>query len=467
MDTKLYFLGAAGCVTGSQYLIETGRAKVLVDCGLFQERQVAGRNWEAFACIPAELDAVLLTHAHLDHCGLIPRLINQGFKGPVFCTSPTADIAKIVMADSGRLQEEDVRFKWKRHQREGRTSPHPYVPLYTGEEAEAAAQQLETVPFEKEVTIAEGVTAFFRESGHILGAASIRVTLNGDRGPRTIVFSGDIGRKDMPIIRDPSLFHEADYLVMESTYGDKSHEGTDHIPGQLAEVIQDTLARGGNVVVPSFAVERAQDLLFFLSGLRREKKIPHLMVFLDSPMAVAVTEVFRRHEDLFDEPTVKLLESHQHPCDFPGLRLSRTIQESKAINSIAGGVVIIAGSGMCTGGRIKHHLRANLGRKGSTILFVGYQSPGTLGRQILDGEPVVRIHGQACPVYARVARLDGFSAHAGQSELVEWATGFQRPPKRLFLTHGDPAASRVLAGVLQSRGMSVEIPEHRQVVTLG
>lgn len=464
---KLTPLGAARNVTGSCSLLETDSSRVLIDCGYFQERKFQHRNWDEFPVSPGSIDAVLLTHAHLDHCGRLPRLVAQGFRGRILATSASRDIAAIVLRDSARLQEEDLRQKKKRHSHEGRVSPHPYEPLYTKEDAEDAISLFETVPYGESVEVAAGLRASWHEAGHILGACSIRVEAD-EAGGRTssILFSGDVGRKGMPLIRDPAVPPAADVVVLESTYGDRVHDTHASIPDQLADILNSTHRAGGNLVIPSFAVERTQDLFYHFSGLLAAKRIPATLVFLDSPMAVRVTEVFQRHRDLFDEETRELLAGGHSPCDFPGLKMSRTREQSKAINQIRGTVCVIAGSGMCTGGRIKHHLRTNLPREESTILFVGYQAVGTLGRQILERPRSVRVLGQEVEVRARVEQIQGFSGHADRNELKAWLAALPTRPRRVLLNHGEESVSlEFAAGIAAETGLEVEVPEYgKQVV---
>lgn len=469
MDLSLQFLGAAKNVTGSCTLIRAGSLHLLVDCGLYQERDFKPRNWESFPVPPKQIDAVLLTHAHLDHCGRIPRLVKEGFRGPIFCTAATADIAAIIMQDSAKIQEEDIKHKKARHEREGRESPYPYEPLYTMEDADQAIALLSPVPHPAEdVPVADGITATFRGAGHIFGSTCIRLRIEQDGASRTLLFSGDIGRHDMPIIKDPEPFHEADIVVMESTYGNRTHTRVADLPAELARVINETHARGGNVVIPSFAVERTQELLYHLHALLREDRIPHLMTFVDSPMAIRVIDVFKKHPELFDEETMELIHQGIHPCDLPGLTLSNTVDESKAINHIRGTAVIIAGSGMCTGGRIKHHLKNNISRPESTVLFVGYQAAGTLGRVILNRPERVRIHGAEQELKAHVEQLTGFSAHADRDELLRWVTALRSPPRAVFITHGETEVATSFSEFLQDKtGWTCHVPEYMEEVAIG
>jgi metallo-beta-lactamase family protein len=467
MNIKLSFLGAAQNVTGSQYLVETDNAKFLVDCGLYQERELTGRNWSPFLMPPENLDAVLLTHAHLDHCGLLPKLVREGFNRAIYCTDATAEITRIMLLDSGKIQEEDADFKRRRHQKENRKGPYPEVPLYTKDDAEAVYPLFSPVKYGQAVRIGDGIEAAFYDAGHVLGSSMVRLKIEQNGESRTILFSGDIGRRNKPILNDPTFFDEADYVITESTYGDRLLEPPQDAANQLAEAINTTVKRGGNVVIPSFALERSQELLYYLNKFRLEGRIPHLMVFVDSPMAVEVTGVFERHPELFDQEMKELLRQQKSPFDFPGLNLTGTVEESKAINHIGGSVIIIAGSGMCTGGRIKHHLVNNISREESTVVFVGYQAAGTLGRQIVDGAKRVRILGQYYPIKAGITQLNGFSAHADRDGLVRWLSSLRKPPRRVFVTHGELDASQHLAGLIRSRrGWEAIVPSYQEQVFL-
>jgi metallo-beta-lactamase family protein len=469
--TSIRFLGAARNVTGSSYLVEHRGGRVLVDCGLYQERKFRERNWAPFAVDPESIDAVLLTHAHLDHCGLLPRLVREGFSGPICCTPATAEIARIVLLDSARIQEEDAEFKRRRHEKEGRKGPHPEEPLYGEEDAERTLPLFRTVGYNSPTPVAGGISASFFEAGHILGSSMIRLELDGTAAAgearRSVVFSGDIGQWDKPIIENPTVFSEADYVVMESTYGDRTHEDPGEVEDLLAEAVNKTRRDGGNLLIPSFALERTQEVLYQLNLLLQAGRIPHLMVFVDSPMAVSVTEVFKDHPELFDDAMQELMQAGHSPFSFSGLKMTRSVEQSKAINHIRGTSIIIAGSGMCTGGRIKHHLVHNIYRKESTILFVGYQAEGTLGRQILSGAREVRILGQTWRRRAGIRRISGFSAHADQPALLRWLGGLKRPPRRLFLTHGEADAIRVLAEKIdREKGWKPVAPEYGQKVDL-
>ena len=458
MRIKLSFLGAARNVTGSRYLLETDNTRLLVDCGLYQEREFRSRNWEPFPIPPSTLDAVLLTHAHVDHCGLIPKLVGDGFRGRIYCTEATSEIAQIILLDSAHLQEEDAEFKRKRHERENRRGPFPEIPLYTVDDAKASFPLFLPVKYGAPTQIGNGVEATFYDAGHVLGSSMIKVEVSQGGEKRTIIFSGDVGRWNRPILRDPNVFSKTDYIVVESTYGDRVHAQAD-ISDSLADIVNSTYKAGGNIIVPSFALERTQEVLYYLNDLLIEDRIPHLMVFLDSPMATNITEVFKHHSELFDQEMIKLLRHNKSPFDFPGFKMVQTVDESKSLNHIAGTVLIIAGSGMCTGGRVKYHLVSNISRRESTILFVGYQAIGTLGRQIVDGAKQVRILGQQFPVRARIAQIHGFSSHADRDELLRWLSGLIIAPKHLFVVHGEANVAEQFGEFLREKtGWKVSVP---------
>lgn len=463
MDLKLRFLGAAGNVTGSRYLLEANGKKILIDCGLYQEREFQDRNWNPSPIPPADIDAAILTHAHLDHCGLLPRLVKEGYNGNIYATDATIDIAKIVLADCAKINEEDAQFKRKRHEKEGRQGPHPVLPLYTLPEAEKVFPLFTECEYNKPLQIGPGIELEFIEVGHILGASSVKLTVKQENESRTIVFSGDVGRWDMPILRDPALVGNADYVICESTYGDRLHALQADIPNELANIINTAVKAKGNIVIPSFAIERTQDLIYYLAQLLKANKIPHLRIFVDSPMAVRVSDIFKRHPHLFDRDTTQLLRSYR----MPGLTMVRSIADSKSINHIRGSAIIIAGAGMCNGGRIKHHLVKNLPRKQCTVLFVGYQASGTLGRIILDGAKQVRILGEEYPVNARIERISGFSAHADKDELVRWLTSVIGKPRHVFVTHGEPEASNALSQHIRNTlGWESSVPQYLDTVQL-
>ena len=460
---RLQFLGATRQVTGSRYLLEAGGTRLLIDCGLFQEREYLGRNWEDSPVPPGDIDHVVLTHAHLDHSGLIPRLVSQGFNGSVIGTRATVELAGIVLRDAGKIQEEDAAHKRRRHRMEGRHGPHPEIPLYTRQDAEAALPLFRGVSYEENVYLTDDVCLCFRDAGHILGSSMLEVTVKESGRLRRIAFSGDVGQWNKPLLQDPSMVTGADYVVVESTYGDSNHRNDGDVEEALRDAVNRAVERGGNLIVPTFAIERAQEILYYLSLLVRKDHIPHLLVFLDSPMAVNVTDVFLRFTECLDEETHRLLRSDQDPFAFPGLTLVRSVEESKAINRIRGTCIIMAGSGMCTGGRVKHHLEHQISRRGTTVLFVGYQARGTLGRQILEGHEEVRIHGRMHPVRAAIEQIHGFSAHADRDDLLHWLGGMGRAPRQTFVTHGEAEVSAALAGTVRERlGWEVQVPEYGQ-----
>jgi len=467
MQIRLKFLGAAQNVTGSRHLLEVNGARVLVDCGLYQERQLRARNWDPFPISAESIDAVLLTHAHLDHCGFLPKLVREGFKGKIYCNTATAEIAKIILLDAAHLQEEDAEFKRRRHEREGRKGPYPEVPLYTTADAEACFPLFSPVRYREVIQLGNGVEATFYDAGHILGSSIIRAKVRQDGQERIILFSGDIGRPDRPIVCDPTVFDKADYVLIESTYGDRVHKDTEDIKKLIGNVINSTKKAGGNIIVPSFALERSQEVLYYINELLLENTIPRLMVFLDSPMAAKITEVFQHHPELFDEEMAEFVNQHKSPFNLRGLQVVGSSEESKAINHIKGTVMVIAGSGMCTGGRIKHHLVNNITRPQSTIMFVGYQALGTLGRQIVDGARKVRILGQKYKVKAKVVRIHGFSAHADRDELLNWLRELEAAPRGVFVVHGETESAKAFGNYVRKKtGWDVTVPAYEDEVVL-
>lgn len=464
---KLQFLGAARQVTGSQYYVEADGAKAIVDCGMFQERNLLERNWEPSPLPLREVDAVLLTHAHLDHCGLAPKLVRDGLRAPIYATSASADLVEIVWRDSAQIQLEDASFKQKRHRQEGRQSKYPVQPLYTMKDVERTLPLLRPAPYFEEVPINDGLSAVFHEAGHILGSAMIELKFADGGRTRRILFSGDIGQRDKPFVRDPSVFDEADVLVMESTYGQRDHENHGDLETQLAKIVREAFDRGGKLIIPIFAIERAQELVYHLSRLLRAKQIPETLVFLDSPMAADVVEVFREHRECYDEETKAMIASGGTPLGFPGLRTLRTADESKQINALHGPAIIMATSGMCVAGRIKHHLAHHISDPTCTVLFVGYQAVGTLGRQILDGQKIVRIHGFDRKVRAHIEQLHGASGHADRKALMEWLRHFKKPPRQLFITHGEETSALGLAEEIRNTfGWEATVPQWMETVTI-
>jgi metallo-beta-lactamase family protein len=464
---KLHFLGANRQVTGSRYCLDVNDRQVLIDCGMFQERAYADRNW-APSPIPArEIDALLLTHVHIDHSGLIPKLVREGFSGPIYCTQPSAQLAEVLLRDAAGIQMEEASYKEHRHRKEGRQSKYPYRPLFDMRDVEQCLPLFRGVDYGQKVVLGEGLSVRFFDAGHILGSAMLEVTVADSAGERKILFSGDVGQWNKPLVRDPTLFEQADYVVMETTYGDRLHEETEDVETQLAAVVNETVQRGGNVVIPTFAVERAQELIYHFGRLIRARRIPAVDVFLDSPMAVDVTDTFRRFQECLDAETMQMIVSKQSPFAFPGLRMVRTTDDSKKINTLRAPSIIMASSGMCTAGRIKFHLRMNVERPESTLLFVGYQSQGTLGRQIVEGQNRVRIHGTMHHVRARVAQIHGLSGHADSAGLMRWLSHLRTAPQRVFLAHGEESVSENFAAAIAEKlKWNTTIPAYQDVVDL-
>lgn len=465
---KLHFLGANRQVTGSCYMLEVAEKRLMIDCGMFQERAFLERNWKPLPITPASLSGVLLSHGHLDHVGLLPKLVREGFKQRIVATPATNDLTRIILQDAARIQEEDAAYKAKRHKRENRKGPHPIRPLYTPADADRVLPLLTDVPYGIPIDLEElPITVTFHDAGHILGSAILQLDIQDGATQHRIVFTGDLGPYDKILMHDPTPITKADTLIMESTYAQRTHCDEMPVDQALEQAITEAIADGGNVVIPTFAVERAQELLYYLGKLFHEKRLPRLPVFIDSPMAINVTELFHRYRTLLDADTQDMIQRGMDPLQFEQLHLTRTVEQSKAINAIKGTAVILAGSGMCTGGRIKHHLIANIERSESTILFVGYQAHGTLGRQIVDGEPLVRIFGHKRPVRAKIREIHGLSAHADHDDLLRWLDKFDLWPQRVFLTHGEENdALRFAHELTETRGLNVQVPHYAQAVEI-
>ena len=463
----LSFWGGVGTVTGSKYLIETERASVLVDCGLFQGyKELRERNWEDPPFSPAALDAVLITHAHVDHTAYLPRLVSLGFHGPVYCSRGTADLLKILLPDSARIQEEDAEYR----NRKGLTSHQPALPLYTEEDARAALELLRPQPNNGEAReVAPGFRAGFRVAGHILGSSLVLVEVEGagkDGAGRKVLFSGDLGHYDQPIIRDPEPPPACDYMLVESTYGDREHAPEDP-KDELARIVNETAERGGALLIPAFAVGRTQEIVYLIRELEDEKRIPVLPVRVDSPMAAAATRVYNQRTEEHDEEYASILAQRRHPIRTRLMQTASTREESKRINEERGPRIIVSASGMMTAGRVLHHAQRILPDERSTVLFVGFQAAGTTGRRILDGEREVRIFKRPVPVRCRVERIGGFSAHADWKEVLRWLEGMPSAPRRSFTTHGEPEAAAAMADHIRERyGWTVEAPHYGQRVEL-
>jgi metallo-beta-lactamase family protein len=442
MSATLTFLGAAGTVTGAKFLVEAPGARLLLECGMFQGlRELRARNWSPPPLDVGSLDAVVLSHAHIDHSGYLPRLVREGFGGPIFCAPGTADLLGVMLPDAARLQEEEAEFRNRTHA----TRYDPALPLFTTEDAERALALVRPVPFTTRFAPAPGVEARLLVSGHILGASIVEVTTAG----RRLVYSGDLGRYGVRVMRDPDPVSEADVLLVESTYGNRSHppgDGSD----ALVEAIERAVARSGCLLVPAFAVGRTQDLLYMLRELEDARRIPALPVHLDSPMGIAATAIYARHPEEHDEAATRIAGAGGRPFVPANFAVSQSADDSKRLNGLAGPAIVIAGSGMATGGRILHHLRHRLPDPRTTVLFVGYQAAGTRGRLLRDGADRLRIFGEDVPVRATILATDALSAHADRDEILRWMGGFRRPPTATFTVHGEPAAAIALRDAIEA-----------------
>ena len=473
---KLTFLGAAREVTGSSYLVEADGVRFLVDCGMFQGgRETREKNRRAFAFDPRTIDFVILTHAHIDHSGLLPRLVALGFKGAIHTTRATCDLLAVMLPDSAHIQEKEAEYANLNRFRQGmakgegaRGALRETAPLYTVAQAQASLKQLNRVDYDLEIAPHPRVRFIFRDAGHILGSAIVELWVGEGARRRKIVFSGDLGQPARPLLRDPTHIHEADYLVVESTYGNRDHKSMESTQDELVYALNDTLERkGGNVVVPAFAVGRTQDMLYLLADLTRQGRIPKLTVFVDSPMATAATEITYKHMALLDEETHALMGRHGGAAHFRKLSFVEDVEESKALDRIKGGAVIISASGMCEAGRIKFHLRANLPRRESTILITGFQAAGTFGRRLVDGAKRVRLLGEDISVRADIYTLGGLSAHADRTALLGWLGHFRNKPRQVFVVHGEEAVANGFTDTLRERlGWNAIAPAAGQSIDL-
>jgi metallo-beta-lactamase family protein len=462
--TTLQFLGGTGTVTGSKFLLETGGDRVMIDCGLFQGlKELRLRNWAPLPINPASVSSVLLTHAHIDHSGYLPRFVRDGFSGSIYATRGTSDLLDILLPDSARLQEEDAAYANRR----AFSKHHPALPLYTEKDARAALKQVQSVAYNWEISLGKRLKARFISSGHILGSSFISVEITEpDRAPIKILFSGDVGRYDEPILNDPSSIADADYLLVESTYGDRLHEKTNP-KERLAEIINAAVKRNGKIIIPAFAVGRTQLLVYYLRELEAEGRIPILPVAVDSPMAAAATRIYARHKEDHDSAMQRLDEEEQSALATRRFSLVHTPNGSKALDTQSGPAIIISASGMATGGRILHHLAHFLPDPLSTVVLVGHQAEGTRGWRLQEGEKEIKIHGNWVPVRARIENIGSLSAHADQSELMRWLTGFKRPPRTTFIIHGESNASMALREqITQKLGWQAVIPVDQQILVL-
>ncbi len=462
---RITVLGAGKRVTGSMYLVETQNARFLVDAGQFQgEADAEDLNRHDLPFGPGDLDFIVITHSHLDHIGRLPLLVHRGIEAPIYASAATRDLTGIMLLDAAHLEEEEAFSDNKRRQRRGLP---PLEPLFRVEDAlEVARLFTRPVAYGETVEPAPGIRLTFRDAGHIVGSAFLELEVQENGSKKRVVFSGDLGNPGKPIVRDPDApaMKNPDLVFLESTYGDRDHRSFPDSVSELKEAIHDTFLRGGNVVIPSFALERAQDLLYVLREFHEQGELPHgTRVFLDSPLAIEATRIFRAHPECFDDEARALLKQHRDLFTFPGLQFTRSVEASRQINHIKSGAIIIAGSGMCTGGRVKHHLKHNLWRPESSVVFVGFQAKGTLGRHIVEGQSPVTIYGEEIVVRAKIYTINGFSAHAGRAELLNWAQRFHAGTQ-ITLVHGEPEAMEHLATDLLRAGYQVQMPELYQTL---
>ncbi len=472
---KITFLGAAKTVTGSNFLVETAKKKFLVDCGMYQGKATESKeNEDQFLFDVSSIDFMLLTHAHIDHSGRIPKLYNEGYRNPIYSTKATCDLCTIMLPDSGHIQEMEIEWKNKKRKREGKKD---LPPLYTAEEATKSLELFRGVKYDEIIEIDEDIRVRFNDAGHMLGSSIIEVWVTENEKTEKVVFTGDLGNNDIPLLASPTMIESADYLVMESTYGSRLHMRNDDKAEMFLNIVSETLDKSGTVVIPSFAVGRTQEIVYELNKLKENtedeefiKKYKTLMsvpVFVDSPLAISATEIFRENMDLFDDDVKEEMEKGDNPLEFPGLQFTKTADESKALNEMDKSSIIISASGMCEVGRIKHHLKHNLWNPNSTILFVGYQAPGTLGSKLVNGEKKVKIFGEEISVNARIEYIEGYSGHADQEWLLNFIYSFVKKPKHIFLVHGEEESQNVLKEkILETIGIPVTIPDFGETYEL-
>lgn len=464
---KLTFLGATGGVTGSMYLLETGQSRILLECGLVQgSYEEEQENEKPFPFDPASIDAVVLSHGHLDHSGRLPKLVNDGYSGPIYMTYPTAELLEIMLKDSAFLNMRDAEWENKRRRRAGKEEIEP---LYTIEDAERTLQQCSGLAYATSTEIIAGVKLRFLDAGHILGSAIVELIISEEGNARKLVFSGDLGNSCAAILRDPVQPEKADVLLMESTYGDRNHRPMEDTLDEFRDIIHQATESGGNILIPAFAVGRTQEIIFRLGEFYQQGILNHQAVYLDSPMAIATTEVYHRYQDVFnyeDKSALRQAKSGSLHTYLPVLRYSRSTEESIAINKITDGAIIIAGSGMCNGGRIRHHLKHNLWRRNAHVIIVGYQAIGTPGRALVDGAKRLRVAGEDVAVNATIHTLGGFSAHAGQQQLLDWINAFHKPRPHTYLIHGEADAKKALQQQLHALDVKAEIPGLGTTITI-
>jgi metallo-beta-lactamase family protein len=459
-------LGGAGSVTGSNYLVENDQGKkLLVDCGLFQGgKQTEARNWRRWGFDPKGIHTLFLTHAHIDHSGRIPKLVKDGFRGKIITSPPTAELCQIMLLDSAHVQEMDAEWQTRKNRRKGKVQ---VLPLYTTEDAEESLRYFSPVDRDRMITVEPGIKARLRNAGHILGSSILELWVEDEGKEVKIVFSGDLGKQNQLIVKDPHEIFAADYLFIESTYGNRLHRSFEDSKGEFLEAIRYAHSHGEKVIIPAFALERTQEILYLLGEFSRDGALPDIPVYLDSPLAIKATQIFRRNKSYYDEEARAIVEHGFDPFNMPNLHFTPTTEESIAINERAGSAIIIAGNGMCTAGRIKHHLKHNLWRTGASVVIVGFQAQGTTGRRIVDGEKSVKIFREDVAVKARVFTIGGFSAHADQKDLLEWVGHFAESKPQVFVVHGEPTASEALARFThESFGMEVHIPRWKETLML-
>ena len=473
---KVSFFGATKTVTGSNFLVEGAGKKFLVDCGLYQgSTKEEIKNNEPFPYDLNDIDFMLLTHAHIDHSGRIPKLYKEGFRKTIFATNATCDLCAIMLPDSGHIQETESEWKNRKRLRRGE---QPLEPIYDAETAAKSLELFKGVQYDQIIEIDDDIHVRFNDAGHMLGSATIEVWIRENGENKKIVFSGDLGNNDIPLLAEPTMIEDADFLVMESTYGDRFHIENENKAEKFIEIVTDTIKNGGTVVIPSFAVGRTQEILYELNKIKESKEdspdfdkrfeiLMHTPVYVDSPLAISATEVFKENMDLFDDETKELIQRGDNPLDFPGLKFTQTVDESKALNESDESCIIISASGMCEVGRIKHHLKHNIWNPKNTILFVGYQAIGTLGRKIVDGAKTIKLFGEEVAVNARIEYIEGYSGHADQQGLLNFVYSFLKKPDHIFLVHGEEEPQKVLKNkITENTGLAVTIPAYGETYDL-